>query len=125
VEVHDDHFPQNTPDAEWLRAVGKRGWVILSKDSRIKHNRVELEALLAAHVPCFCLTASDMTGPEMAAAFLVAMPTILRLIDKLPSPFIAGISRQGSVSLLYSHDAIIGQIVDIRKSAEHLEKPGR
>jgi len=32
VEVHDDHFPQTTPDVEWLAEVGRRGWVVLSKD---------------------------------------------------------------------------------------------
>lgn len=41
VEVHDDHFPQTTPDVEWLAEVGRRGWVVLSKDERIRRNRIE------------------------------------------------------------------------------------
>ncbi|WP_437796354.1 hypothetical protein [Sorangium sp. So ce693] len=30
--AHDDHFAQNTPDAEWLVEIGRRGWVVLTKD---------------------------------------------------------------------------------------------
>lgn len=47
VEVHDDHFPQTTPDVDWLAEVGRRGWVVLSKDERIRRNRIEREALEA------------------------------------------------------------------------------
>ncbi|MEZ5614602.1 MAG: hypothetical protein R3E35_05245 [Rhodocyclaceae bacterium] len=36
VEVHDNHFPQTTPDVDWLAEVGRRGWVVLSKDDRIR-----------------------------------------------------------------------------------------
>jgi len=32
VQPHDDHFAQNTPDAEWLVEVGRRGCVVLTKD---------------------------------------------------------------------------------------------
>jgi hypothetical protein len=36
VELHDDHFPQGTPDVVWLTEVGKRGWIVLTKDTRIR-----------------------------------------------------------------------------------------
>ena len=36
VAVHDDHFPTDAKDNEWLPAVGKNGWVVLTKDKRIK-----------------------------------------------------------------------------------------
>ena len=50
VEVHDDHFAKDTPDVTWLAAVGEKGWVVLSKDDRIRTNALEREALLAASV---------------------------------------------------------------------------
>ena len=33
VELHDDHFPQDARDQTWLAEAGKRGWVVLTKDS--------------------------------------------------------------------------------------------
>lgn len=56
VEIHDDHFPQTTSDVDWLTEVGKRGWVVLSKDERIRRNRIERGALVAARVRAFFLT---------------------------------------------------------------------
>ena len=38
VEIHDDHFNQNVEDVDWLPEVGKRGWVVLTKDANISKN---------------------------------------------------------------------------------------
>lgn len=95
VEVHDDHFPQTTPDVEWLADVGRRGWVVLSKDERIRRNRIEREALQAARVRAFFLTQQDVTGQEMAELFSNALPGMTRRAVSEPAPFIFTISRSG------------------------------
>jgi hypothetical protein len=33
VERHDDYFDADTPDPEWVIAIGKRGWIILTADA--------------------------------------------------------------------------------------------
>lgn len=66
VEIHDDHFPLDARDADWLPEVGRRGWVVLMKDKRIRRNRLERDALLASGVRAFVLTSGNLTGPEMA-----------------------------------------------------------
>lgn len=55
VEVHDDHFPPNAPDHEWLPVVGEKGWVVLTKDKRIRYRGLELKALEDARVKAFVL----------------------------------------------------------------------
>jgi predicted nuclease of predicted toxin-antitoxin system len=35
VEIHDDHFAKNAADIEWITEVGRRGWIILTKDAKI------------------------------------------------------------------------------------------
>lgn len=80
VEVHDDHFPQATPDVDWLAEVGRRGWVVLSKDERIRRNRIERTALEAARVRAFFLTQQDITGQEMAELFSSALPGMTRRV---------------------------------------------
>jgi hypothetical protein len=73
VEAHDDRFAMNTPDAEWLAAVGERGWVVLTKDKAIRRNALEREALLEARVACFMLGRGDLSAEQMAPAFIAAL----------------------------------------------------
>src|SRR5450759_5020528 len=56
VVLHDDEFEQGTPDQEWLPVVGARGWVVLTKDSRLRFRPLEKEALIAANVRVFVFT---------------------------------------------------------------------
>lgn len=100
VEIHDDHFPPDAPDAHWLAAVGQRGWVVLTKDRRIRYRTLERAALLMAGVRAFVLTAGDLQGPEMARIFVRALPVITRVTARTPAPFIARVSKTGAVSML-------------------------
>ena len=44
VELHTDHFAENARDPEWLPVVGQRKWVILTKDSKLLTNQLEIIA---------------------------------------------------------------------------------
>lgn len=99
VEIHDDHFPQTQADVDWLPIVGESGWVVLTKDRRIRTRNLESQALLDAGVAAFVLTAGDVTGGEMAAALVKALPRMRRMAAKLVRPFIAAVSRAGDVTL--------------------------
>jgi len=37
VETHDDHFPPDAKDPEWLKEVGAKGWVVLTNDRHIRY----------------------------------------------------------------------------------------
>ena len=100
VEIHDDHFAPDAKDEDWLVEVGKRGWIVLTKDDRIRYRATERTALASARVRAFVLTSSQLQGTEMAAAFVKALPRIKRLIANHTPPFIARISRSGNVSIL-------------------------
>jgi predicted nuclease of predicted toxin-antitoxin system len=100
VEVHADHFAGNAPDEEWLAEAGRRGWVVLTKDQRIRYRHTELVALVKARVAAFVLVSGDLRGDEMAKAFVEALPRMSRLLDRQPAPFIARVTSRGWVSLL-------------------------
>ena len=100
VEIHDDHFAPDAKDEDWLVEVGKRGWIVLTKDDRIRYRVTERTALTSSRVRAFVLTSSQLQGTEMAAAFVTALPRIKRLIAKQAPPFIGRISRSGKVSPL-------------------------
>ena len=98
--MHDEHFPQDTPDQVWLRKAGEEQWVVLTKDERIRYRTLERRALMAARVRTFVLTAKGLNAQEMGSAFVLALPAMLKLLSREAGPFIAKISRSGKVSLI-------------------------
>jgi len=103
VRIHDDHFSPNARDEEWLSRGGRRQWVVLTKDTRIRYREIERGALMNAGVRAFVLTAKNLQGSEMANIFVMALPAIQRFATRHAPPFIATITRSGSISMLVSH----------------------
>ncbi len=100
VELHDDHFAQGTPDSVWLPVVGKRGWIVLTKDTRIRHRPTEKQALLGASVRAFAFTSGTLSGAQMGDAIVKALPKMLVLLAAHPSAFIARITAASDVAIL-------------------------
>jgi len=110
VELHSTHFEQDAPDDVWIPEVGRRHWIILTKDRHIRSNRIEIEALMAAGTPSFTLMSADTTGPQNALSIVAALPVMLRFISKSPAPFVAGITRAGSVNMLLTFSGMIKNV---------------
>lgn len=101
VHIHDDYFPPNAKDEDWLSRVGRNGWMVLTKDHRIRYRNIERKALMNAGVAGFILTAGDLQGEEMARVFVKALPSNAKFLRKHKKPFIARVARDGAVSLLF------------------------
>lgn len=100
VELHDDHFPQGTPDTVWLTEVGLRGWAVLTKDTRIRHRPAEKHALLGAGVRAFAFTSGSLSGAQMSDAIVKALPQMLALLASHPRAFVARITATSDVAIL-------------------------
>ncbi len=93
VERHDDHFAADTPDPEWITGAGKRRWIILTADERIRYNPLEKAAFLASGTLIFLLAnRKSMTGAEMADAFIAAQISIVNAIARQEPPAIFKVS---------------------------------
>jgi predicted nuclease of predicted toxin-antitoxin system len=99
VELHDDHFAEDTLDETWLLEVGAKGWVVLTKDKAIRRRPVERAAIIAARVRMFTLSGGNMTGQEMAEVYLANQSRITRFLNKNPPPFIATVYRDAPIAL--------------------------
>lgn len=62
------------------------------KDSRIRYNKAEREALRTHRVRCFCLSSQNLNGEQMAARFLDNLPRITAACSE-PGPFIYAVHR--------------------------------
>jgi predicted nuclease of predicted toxin-antitoxin system len=101
VEIHDDHFPQNAEDPEWLTACGKKNWVVVTRDERIRYRVAERQAIRRAKVRAFVLAAQgDLRAEMLAEIFLKALPIVRRTLEKQKPPFVAKISRGGDITVL-------------------------
>jgi predicted nuclease of predicted toxin-antitoxin system len=100
VEVHDDHFAPNAKDEEWIQEIGKRGWMVITKDKWIRYRTPERVALITGGVQAFVLTGGSMTAQQMGVIFVKALRKINRLSQKERGPFIARVGRDGSVSII-------------------------
>jgi predicted nuclease of predicted toxin-antitoxin system len=101
VELHDDHFPQDAQDQIWLAEAGKRGWIVLTKDKHLRYRAIETNALMSAKVRAFVLTArGDLSGAEIGQIFVKALATMRKLCATVSPPFVAHVSRGGSVSIV-------------------------
>jgi predicted nuclease of predicted toxin-antitoxin system len=100
VEVHDNHFEADARDETWLKAVGQRGWVVLTKDKNIRYRVGERQALTSFGVRAFVLAAGGLSGDEMAAIFAAAVPRMEQFLKKNKGPFVVSVSRGGALNPL-------------------------
>ncbi len=95
VEVHIDHFPPAAPDTDWIPEVGRRNWVLITKDQNIRRNPLERAAYEAAGLRGFVVTAGELTGPELAALLVQCLPGMVRRVHGRTGPALFAISRAG------------------------------
>jgi hypothetical protein len=100
VEVHIEQFEQNAPDTEWIPEVGRREWVLITKDQNIRRNPLERAAYEAAKLRGFVVTGKDMSGPELADLLVRALPGMVRRAAGRRGPLLFSISRGGVFSKL-------------------------
>ncbi len=101
VEIHDDHFPQDAKDVDWLPAVAAKGWVVLTKDAAVARRPMERDAVETAGARVFAFSNANVPASAVAAGFLVAWPKMLALIDGSAGPFIAVVHRDGRVEVRF------------------------
>lgn len=88
VHLVADHYPNDAdevPDEDWIAEGCSQGWILLTKDKRIRYRAAELEALQAGHL--FCLITGNMNIEAMTQAFLDALPKIERAAREEPVGF--------------------------------------
>lgn len=92
VERHADHFAHDTPDEVWLAEVGRRGWIALTHDGRIRYKPSERDAVIR-HGVALLVIVGKAPFPELAEAFVASLPRIERFLESHEPPFIAKVYR--------------------------------
>lgn len=90
--MQDEGFVQDVEDIEWIPAIAKRGWVIITKDKNIRRDSLELRAVLASAAYYFTLGKADRTATEMGEILLRHRATIERLVAHRSPPVVAQVN---------------------------------
>lgn len=94
VEFHDDHFKPDTPDEEWISEIGRRRWVAITRDKRIRYSPLALSVLMQSNAQLFVLV-GKLTTAEAAEVFIRWREKITAMAFAEPGAFIAKIRRDG------------------------------
>ncbi len=94
ADVYGERIGQELDDEEWIGDAGRRGWIVLMKDAKVRYRPTELQALVDHGVKAFCLTNANLRGIEQAERFVNNLPRIVRA-TKRPGPYIYGVYENG------------------------------
>jgi hypothetical protein len=92
VERHADHFPPDCSDETWLAHVGKRGWIAVTHDRRIRYKPNELAAVMN-HGVALLVVIGHAPYPQLAKSFVATRDRIFLFLDRNSPPFIAKVYR--------------------------------
>jgi len=95
--VLDDHFEPNASDEEWLRFIGQKGWIAITKDKRIRYRTPALEVIRKEKVKLFMYNKGNLTGQQMVEILVKAIPRIKTFIAKHEPPFIVTMTKSGKL----------------------------
>jgi len=79
VLCHQDHFAHDAPDEQWLKEAGQRGWVVITKDRRIRSRSAEKDAIIDSGALAFLVVSANVGGAALAEIVRRALPSIRQL----------------------------------------------
>ena len=94
IERHDDHFGPDTSDEDWISEIGRRRWVAVTRDARIRYSPLALSILMQSGARLFVLV-GKLTTSEAAEVFLKWREKIASTAIEEDGAFIAKIRRDG------------------------------
>jgi hypothetical protein len=104
VRRHADLFPPTCPDEAWLEAIGKRQWVALTHDRRIRYKPNE-QAAVIRHGVALLVIIGKATLPDLAKSFLMTILAVEAFLDGYSPPFIAKVYRAEGAKLERNPDS--------------------
>jgi hypothetical protein len=96
VEWLEPRFRHDAPDTEWLRFVGEEGWVVITRDQRIRTRPAERRAIEEHGAGCFILSQRQPLTPWGYLRLLVPnLDRMVAVFEATPRPFIFTVDREG------------------------------
>jgi hypothetical protein len=83
----------STPDTEWIPEVARRGWLAITRDSRIQDRAAEIESVRTSGCRLVALTGADAGTPwDQLEVLMCQWRGIVALLDQ-PGPLVYSATR--------------------------------
>ncbi len=93
VYHHDDEFPENAKDVEWLPYVASNGWIIITRDKGIWTTPFQRRAFYDAGARVFIVTATALRAEDEAKLIVSMLNRMEEIVAETTAPFMARVNR--------------------------------
>jgi hypothetical protein len=99
VERHYDHFAPDASDEQWLEFVGRKSWIAVTHDQRIRYKPNERDAVMRHHV-ALLVVVGKAPFPQLAVNFVPTLAKISAFLSSNTRPFIAKVYQPTPVDVV-------------------------
>ena len=97
----EDRFQHDTKDTDWLPVAGAEGWLVITRDKKIRTRPGERRAILENGVGCFFLMQKrDPSRWQYLKLLVLTLEKMESSFATTPRPFIFGVDQSGKLSLI-------------------------
>lgn len=87
-------------DADWIRDITGRGWVIFTRNGKIRNNPLERRTFIRCGARVFNIRNGGASAAEVGKCLRCAKTRIEQILAHTAAPFIVGISLNGDVTFI-------------------------
>lgn len=96
--AHHQKFAPACPDVEWMKAVGREGWIVLTRDQAIRRKPNELKAFRDAGLIMFALASGNASAEDTARLVVELYPKMLRKAQAVKPPAMFSVTMAGGIN---------------------------
>ena len=94
----EDRFPHDVPDEVWLEEAGRNGWLVITRDTKIRTRPGERRAIMEHGTGCFILAYKQaLTKTEIFDLIAFTLDEMIVRFRRTTRPFIYTISKDGKL----------------------------
>ena len=107
AEAFGEPAARDVPDADWIAVAAERGWVVLTRDDRLRRRQSARQAIEDGKVRVFCLATPGLTFAGQASYLAGNRLRILRAARQ-PGPYLYSVYK-ARIRKLWPVDTPSGQ----------------
>jgi predicted nuclease of predicted toxin-antitoxin system len=100
--AHHDRFAPDASDEEWLTAAANQGWLVVTRDQKIRYRSNELAAMRRARLHVFVFTQGGLSASETGSIVVRCYSAMQNFATTVPPPAFFSLTRRGEVTRLDS-----------------------
>ena len=98
--AHHQCFAPDAPDEDWLRAASSHGWLIVTRDQRIRYRANELRAVEESNLHMFVFSQGGLSAAQTAEILCTTYPRMCALATQHRPPAFFSLTKSCEVRQL-------------------------